>query len=285
MRLAPLPVRRARKAATALHDRFHLRDPQDLDVEGIAALLGLQVRVGDLHGAAARLVGAPTGGIIRLSDRIEHSGARRFSVAHEIGHCQLGHRSTATAAVCASTDVHGHVDRGAEAEANAFAAELLMPERLVRRRCEVSPVSLEPVRAIADNFGVSLLAAALRFVELTSERCALVFSRARHIVWAAHSPTFLPFIERGRCLDPDSLAFDWFSSALASSGPQLVPADAWVSHDAAADAELQEDVFVVPGMDGVASLLWIPEAAACAFERGGDDATDRHRAGGSTFSQ
>ena len=130
MRLAPLPVRRARKAATALHDRFHLRDPQDLDVEGIAALLGLHVRVGDLHGAAARLVGAPTGGIIRLSDRIEHAGVRRFSVAHEIGHCQLGHRSTAADAVCASADVHGHVDRGAEPEANAFAAELLMPEGL-----------------------------------------------------------------------------------------------------------------------------------------------------------
>ncbi|MCA9676298.1 MAG: ImmA/IrrE family metallo-endopeptidase [Myxococcales bacterium] len=279
MRLAPLPVRRARKAATALHDRFHLRDPQDLDIEGIAALLGLQVRVGDLHGAAARLVGAPTGGIIRLSDRIEHAGARRFSVAHEIGHCQLGHRSTAADAVCASADVHGHVDRGAEAEANAFAAELLMPERLVRRRCEVSPVSLEPVRAIADDFGVSLLAAALRFVELTSERCALVFSRAQHIVWAARSQTFHPFIERGRRLDPASIAADWCSDVQLSDGRQAVPADAWLDLDVAGDDEIHEDAFRVPGMDGIASLLWLPEGASRAIERLEGGSVDWQRAG------
>ncbi|MCA9677045.1 MAG: hypothetical protein KC464_18605, partial [Myxococcales bacterium] len=143
------------------------------------------------------------------------------------------------------------------------------------------PVSLEPVRAIADNFGVSLLAAALRFVELTSERCALVFSRAGHIVWAARSPTFQPFIERGRRLDPSSLACDWFSGGRVYESPQLVPFDAWVSDDGAEDAELQEQVFVVSGTDGVASLLWIPEAAACLLESRGADAADRHRASAS----
>ena len=262
MRLAPLPVRRARKAATALHDRFHLRDPQDLDIEGIAALLGLQVRVGDLHGAAARLVGAPTGGIIRLSDRIEHAGVRRFSVAHEIGHCQLGHRSTAADAVCASADVHGHVDRGAEAEANAFATELLMPTRFLRRQCEVSPVSLDDARAIADTYRVSLVAAALRFVELTSERCAVVFSRAGRIVWAARSDTFTPFIERGRRLCAAGVAFDWFRDGRPSGGPQPVPADAWFEHDADPNVDIVEDAIPVPATSGVLSLLWIPERSA-----------------------
>jgi hypothetical protein len=262
--LAPLPIRRARKAATAVHDRLCIRDASDIDVEGIAAVLGLDVRRGRLPGADARLVGASDIGIIRLSTKIEHEGAQRFSVAHELGHRQLSHRSAAVPS-CEPAAVNGHVDRGVEAEANAFAAELLMPERLLRRHCEVSPVSLDDARTIATDYKVSLLAAALRFVELTSERCALVFSRQGRVVWAARSNTFLPFIERGRRLCEAGVAFDWFRIGKLCEGSQLVPADAWFDHEGDADIEIWEDACDVPATGGVLSLLWIPEGAAWAL--------------------
>ena len=265
MTLPPLPIRRARKAATAVHDRLCIRDASDIDVEGIAAVLGLDVRRGRLPGADARLVGASDIGIIRLSTKIDHEGAQRFSVAHELGHRQLSHRSAAVPS-CEPTAIHGHVDRGVEAEANAFAAELLMPERLLRRRCEVSPVSLDHARAIASEFKVSLLAAALRFVELTSERCALVLSRDRRVVWAARSPTFAPFIERQRLLGRDSAAIDWFRGTSIHLGMQAVPADAWVDHDGRPDAEIWEDSIAIEPMAAVLSLLWIPERVAWSFE-------------------
>lgn len=259
MTLAPLPIRRARKAATAIHDRLRIRDAADIDVEGIAALLGLDVRRGGLPGADARLVGTGDIGIIRLSTKIDHEGAQRFSVAHELGHRQLAHRSAALPS-CEPAPLH--VERGAEAEANAFAAELLMPSKLLRRRCEVSPVSLDDARAIAGTYHVSLVAAALRFVELTSERCAVVFSRAGRVVWAARSETFVPFIERGRRLCAAGVAFDWFRDGRISAGPQPVPADAWFEHDSAADVEIVEDAVAVPSTAGVLSLLWLPEKAA-----------------------
>jgi hypothetical protein len=163
--------------------------------------------------------------------------------------------------------VHGNVDRGVEAEANAFAAELLMPERLLRGRCEVSPVSLDRCRSIAREFNVSLIAAALRFVELTSERCALVVSRKREIAWAARSVTFAPFIERRRLLGRDSVAIDWSPSHAIATGPQLVPADAWVDHDGDPDDELWEDSTAIAPMTSVLTLLWIPEALAGPFDR------------------
>ncbi|MCB9564213.1 MAG: ImmA/IrrE family metallo-endopeptidase [Kofleriaceae bacterium] len=259
MRLAPLPIRRARKAATAIHDRLRIRDAADIDVEGIAALHGLDVRRGGLPGADARLVGTGDIGIIRLSTKIDHEGAQRFSVAHELGHRQLAHRSSAVP-TCAPGALH--VERGAEAEANAFATELLMPTRFLRRQCEVSPVSLDDARAIADTYRVSLVAAALRFVELTSERCAVVFSRAGRIVWAARSDTFTPFIERGRRLCAAGVAFDWFRDGRPSGGPQPVPADAWFEHDADPNVDIVEDAIPVPATSGVLSLLWIPERSA-----------------------
>lgn len=264
MTLPPLPIRRARKAATAVHDRLCIRDASDIDVEGIAAVLGLDVRRGRLPGADARLVGASDIGIIRLSTKIDHEGAQRFSVAHELGHRQLSHRSAAVPS-CEPAAVHGHVDRGVEAEANAFAAELLMPERLLRRRCEVSPLSLEHSRSIAAEFKVSLLAAALRFVELTSERCALVLSRKNRIVWAARSATFSPFIHRERLLGQESGAIDWLLRGCLHVGSQLVPADSWFDHDGDPDAELWEDSVAIDPLGAVLSLLWIEEQSASSL--------------------
>lgn len=263
---APLEIRQARKAASTLHTRYRIREAGDIDVVEIAAVLGVTVRRGGLRGAAARLVGDQQWGIIRLSAKIEHDGAQNFSIAHELGHRQLAHPAAAVAKLCAEARVSACVDRGAEAQANAFAAELLMPERLLRRRCEVSPVSLDIARRIAAEFRVSLMAAALRFVELTSERCALVFSRDRRVVWAARSDTFVPFIDRGRRLDDGTVAVDWFKGERMYEGCQPVPADAWldkITHD----AELWEDSLSIPGTAGVLSMLWIPEAGAAPFDR------------------
>lgn len=262
----PLEIRRAWRAATDLHDRFFIRDAADIDIRGIAALLGVEVREGGIEGATARLVGDDRWAIIRLSQRVEHEGARNFSVAHELGHRQLGHSTGSVAALCAAPKARDRVDRSIEAAANAFAAELLMPARLLRRRCEVSPVSLDPARAISAEFRVSLMAAALRFVELTSERCALVFSRDRRVVWAARSETFVPEIQRGKRLDPQSVAADWFTGGRMYEGCQPVPGDAWLDHSAAPRVEIWEDSLAIPGIDGVLSLVWIPERAAAPFD-------------------
>ncbi len=96
MTLPSTAIRHARDAATAIHERFRIRDPADIDVEGIAALHGLDIRRGGLPGADARLVVGGNIGIIRLSTRLDHIGAQRFCVAHELGHRELAHRGTST---------------------------------------------------------------------------------------------------------------------------------------------------------------------------------------------
>jgi hypothetical protein len=262
----PLEIRRARHAASALHSRYWIRDANDIDVDEIAALMNIVIRHGALHSATARLVRDGSWGVIRLSAKIEHEGVRRFSVAHELGHYQLCHPSPSILSICDDA-ASACVDRGLEAQANAFAAELLMPERLLRRRCEVSPVSLDVARGIASEFRVSLMAAALRFVELTSERCALVFSRDRRVLWAARSETFRAFIPRGRYLDESSVAIDWFRGGRMYEGCQPITADAWLDDESAHSVEIWEDSLTIPGTDGVLSLLWLPESAALALTR------------------
>lgn len=91
---------------------------------------------------------------------------RRFTLAHEYGHYVLGHEPV----IDRQEDIDGKTarKRPEEAEANYFASEFLAPEQAVRsyvqaRRLET--VDLAAVVRLADYFGISAMAARIRFEE------------------------------------------------------------------------------------------------------------------------
>jgi hypothetical protein len=213
-----------------------------VDVEGLAVSLGARVVRGGLEGAQARLVRHGARAIIRLSERVTDRGAQRFSVAHELGHLVLGHSGAVLARVedaRRGAGVGG--DRGVEAEADGFAAELLMPADVVAARVASGRPGLELVEAIQAELDVSLLAAALRMVELATVPCAVVLSRNGRVGWAAVSRGFGARIERSRTIDPRSMA----ARCAVSAGGRVkdaVPADAWLGHVAAASYLMEHAV-------------------------------------------
>jgi hypothetical protein len=265
---------RAVAAARRVLRDFGVREPAHIDVEAMARDHGAEIVVGPLRGATARVVRFGAKASIRVSERISHPGARRFSVAHELGHLVLGHALPKHEPVsdparffesaCRRPIGRGDRERDdPESEANAFAAELLMPDALVRRRCEVSPVSLAPVRAIAAEFGTSIVASAVRFVELTSERCAAVYAEQGRVRWTARSDTFSAEIARGMALDRRSIAFDYFRGEIPDTTEQEVPADAWLVD--ASEAEIVEHSQALPEVGAVLSMLWVPEHVAASL--------------------
>lgn len=96
-----------------------------------------------------------------------HANRQRFSLAHELGHFLLGHHLSSGDDVDA---LHIDSDEGrppdfdwhAERSANDFAAELLMPRRLMS---EAFRHSQDP-SVLAEKFGVSRLAMGYRMVNL-----------------------------------------------------------------------------------------------------------------------
>lgn len=123
-----------------------------VDPVAVAQKLGVDVRVGDLPPSySGAIIKEPGSDPVILLAWEDHPNRQRFSCAHELGHYVQR----------AGDDDYSYIDyRGAMASqgtepeeifANQFAANLLMPEPIVRRRFEKS----KPLWAFAREFGVS----------------------------------------------------------------------------------------------------------------------------------
>ena len=161
----------ATKAAERLLVDSVISEPP-VDVEALAAQLGIRVRREPFDGKLSGLLKRAEGGAI-LGVNSQHPMSRqRFTIAHEIGHYLLH-----------SEDLH--VDHGigirfrddtssqaiddAEIEANQFASHLLMPasflEQDIRASGQIDVEDDEQIKLIADKYGVSTQAMTLRLAK------------------------------------------------------------------------------------------------------------------------
>lgn len=90
---------------------------------------------------------------IAVNDRLCSEKRRRFTIAHELGHCVLGHLDNGRSPCAAD-----------ERAADVFAAELLAPLCVLNFCCVTSPLE------ISRMCGISRKAAEIRFAELQKKR-------------------------------------------------------------------------------------------------------------------
>ncbi len=143
--------------AGALRERYHaLFGGTDVPVpaEALAEdLLGLQIAEDEELDCSGVLLPGQRQIVVNGREAHESPGRRRFTLAHELGHwvCQVLEGDT-TPMYCRFEEIGVRRRRDPlEREANVFAAELLMPEPLVRARFADAGRSDE----LADLFGVS----------------------------------------------------------------------------------------------------------------------------------
>ena len=154
----------ARDKAREFIRRFAIKSPP-VNVERIARSLGVKVEFApfddELSGMAFFKDDVPAIGI----NSLHHPNRQRFTLAHELAHIVL-HPTDLKKAV--------HVDKGSlrrdrvsaegtdmlEIEANAFAAELLMPEELLSAALDEKLDLEDPqvLEALANKFRVSMTA-------------------------------------------------------------------------------------------------------------------------------
>lgn len=257
----------ARCVGRAYVTRLGISAPEHIRIDAIAkrlaALRGFKLRIieGPLDGADSQLVRLPGELTIIISDRIKDSAARKFVIGHELGHLMLDHPLLTPHRIGdAATKPTANDERDYEAEANVFASELTMPHVLVRDWCRVPLVNLDVPWRIARTFGMSILAGARRFAEVTPERCAAVFCAHRKVIWCTESASFTLPIERFWHLNPGSVASEFWINGAIETGEQLVPAQAWLR--TTANVNLVEHATASTEFQTVLSMLWVPDHAA-----------------------
>jgi len=251
-------VQRAEAAARRAFGELGLQHPTEASIDAIAYELGALVRDLPMSGAVGRLARYKDRAIISVSTSVTFEARRRWTVAHELGHLRL-HRDQNQLQLVTDVSIEDFYDQGVEREANVFASEFLMPSLLWSKHVDVAKPDLDIVKKLAADYRVSLQAAAIRFVQLCPERCALVYSANSRIQWFALCPGFGHWIDRNSPLDPYSLAYDYFRDGRTPGRRETVSASAWLGGDRTYtdDDELVEDCIVVPSQHATLSLLWI----------------------------
>jgi len=243
----------AERLASQIIEEFGICSPEHIRVRDISFAKGTIVVEQKITRAAASIVKVGSHATIRIppNDTLER---KRFSIAHELGHLLMGHVQSILR-VCSDADMMNWYQTSQETQANFFASELILPTKLVSRRCDIGNISFDPVRQIAKDFRASLTAAAIKFVRLCPEKCAVVYSANGKIMWFYKSPDWWPFIPKDQELDKRTLAYDFFVGKPMESEPVEIDADAWV--DSTGLDAIVEHSIASPRYGFVLSLLWI----------------------------
>lgn len=142
-----------------------------IDLECVARHLGLAIMYEPLSKSISGFLHRhPSGRATIVVNRNHVVGRQRFTIAHEIGHFVLRHNEnqiyidkTYTVQLRSDAPTGAHPE---EAQANAFAAALLMPKAMLRsdvlRRAHDHRVEDDVIDALTDRYGVSERALLIR---------------------------------------------------------------------------------------------------------------------------
>jgi hypothetical protein len=203
---------------------------------------------------------------------ISSPGRINYTLGHEWGH-YLCHRLKAPGGFeCGATDVLGG-SRDQEREADRFASYLLMPLDDFRTQVGKQPMSLGLLRHCADRYAVSLTAAALKWLESTSQCAAVVVATNGYVNWFRRSAA----AERARLFFPSGMELPAASAAAtgdiqaAAEGTNL-PSGVWANRPVREVAifadkyEMTISLLVFEDL-GVMPLEWIEEEVEDTFDR------------------
>ncbi|HEY8500060.1 MAG TPA: ImmA/IrrE family metallo-endopeptidase [Clostridia bacterium] len=191
-----------------------------------------------------------------LNQNISYQPRLKFTVAHEIGHFYIPCHDLQVFACQASDIMSFNTDRSLEQEANKFASELLMPTEYIQKEAKLHDYNAESVKKIADKFSVSITASAIRFLEFTPDKAAIVLSQNSRVKWFMKARNFRYHIKTGM-LSEDTYVYDFFKYFRADESMHQTYAHAWIDGDFDIDFINEQSIFM-PNLNMALTVLTIP---------------------------
>jgi len=222
-------------------------------------------------------------GLITVDSGITSYGQKRFVIAHELGHFYnealtqplpkgegkaltqpllKGEGENAVFYRCGFDSFYGSERmRLRESNANDFAAELLMHEEWFTSAAGKQNISKKLLAGLADQFSVSLTAAALRYAEIGYFPTAVLMVKERKIAWKAiHQKFSFQFCKVGSTVSTLSYTDDFFKGSAVPLDGEDIPAEAWFPEDFGLrnkrDARIWELVFPFHTYNSALVMLW-----------------------------
>ena len=202
--------------------------------------------------------------LILYNSAVRSEGRKRFTIAHEFGHYLL-HRHQQSEFQCGDDDIEtgDRNKNNIETDADLFASTLLMPLDDFRKQVDRQSVSFDLLGHCADRYGVSLTAAALRWIEIADKRAVLVASRDDHMLWAKSNESAFKsgayFATRKRTIPVPRASLVYSDNCSGAAQSQSIQAKVWFPREPAY-VELTEMSKIAGNYDYTLSLLLMPEA-------------------------
>ena len=236
----------------------------ELNLEELANAEYLIVEEEDLPNHLGRISFTDGYGLIKIDSKIKDTGQKRFTLAHEMGH-YFNEREIRTKKFykCTAADMWSFKSQMTyENEANEFASEILMHKPWFSEFIKKRQINFDLIKEIANEFSVSLTAAAIRYSIIGKYPVAVIFTKDGKKAWSSISDYF-PFkwIPPGYLVRKDSAAYDFYAGNEMQTCDDLVTAETWFAEDnrCRKDVYLYEQNVAMPNYNAVLTLLWESE--------------------------
>lgn len=210
--------------------RYGITQPAQIDLDAIAFDLGAEVVYRPLGGCEARLVAFGKKATISIASS-SNGGRRRFSLAHELAHWIETRKGGVL--MCAKEDIgpQNFEAKTIEAQANAFASQLILPNYLVLPWMQNRVVSLDLASKLSQEFNSSLTAAAIRLVKLAGIPACVTCHSQTGLAWHQRSRGFPSefFVVSRLHQDTDAFRLVFGGPAPGRTKPKREPANRWIS--------------------------------------------------------
>ena len=250
----------AKQKAERLIEDYCITGPKELNLEEIANAEKLIVEEEELKSHLGRITYSDGYGLIKISNTLEGTGVKRFTLAHEMGHYFNESKGLNGMYGCMADDIYSFKSRKrSENEANEFAAELLMYKPWFSDYIRNKEINMDIIKDIANHFEVSLTAAAIRYTEIGKYPAAVILSKDGKVQWSTCNEYFpLRFIPKGYFVRKESIAYDYFKGNEVQTEYDMVPAHTWFSQDFKCPEDLYfyEHSVVMKNYKSVLTLLW-----------------------------
>ncbi|PWV55525.1 ImmA/IrrE family metallo-endopeptidase [Chitinophaga sp. S165] len=217
--------------------------PGDMTVEEIAWACGLMMQRKEMDGSDGRIIMNGGTAIISVNTAITYQPKINYIIAHEIGHACL-HRQLQFFSDNNKTLQEWYAKGPQEKEANEFAAELLMPASLFKRKVANQKLTLQLIEQTATYFGTSKTATFLRYREHGQFPVMIVFIENGIIKWKQYSSDFpYTWLTLNTQVPAYTVAGDVHYRNVSEAAPAKVDAIEWFPDDFRAQKDPQRKLW------------------------------------------